>query len=82
MEELTAAYAKDGARGQGGKGPGEISVLLRDADLHLDSATGAVELRYADGRVARYTTRPAGIGRSIQEIYVAGGMEKWVAERL
>lgn len=82
VEELTAAYAKDGARGQGGKGPGEISVLLRDADLHLDSATGAVELRYADGRVARYTTRPAGIGRSIQEIYVAGGMEKWVAERL
>ncbi|KAI3613325.1 hypothetical protein CBS9595_004158 [Malassezia furfur] len=82
VEDLTAAYAQGGARGQGGKAPGEISVLLRDADLHLDSATGAVELRYADGRVARYTTRPAGIGRSIQEIYVAGGMEKWVAERL
>ena len=82
VEDLTAAYAKNGARGSGGQKEGEISVLLEGADLRLDSATGTVELRRADGSVARYTTIPAGIGRSIQEIYVAGGMENWVAERL
>ncbi|WFD44973.1 homoaconitate hydratase [Malassezia psittaci] len=82
VEDLTLAYGKDQVRNQGGNQPGEISVLLQDTDLHLDSATGKVQLRKPDGRVANYTTRPAGIGRSIQEIYVAGGMENWVAERL
>ena len=57
-------------------------MLLRGAHVRLDSRTGAVTLTRADGRAAKYTTRPAGIGRSIQEIYVAGGMEAWVRERL
>ena len=70
-----------GARGNGGRKEGEISVLI-DADLRLDSKTGEVRLTLADGNVRTYSTIPAGIGRSIQEIYVAGGMEGWVRERL
>lgn len=82
VEDLTRAHAKDGARGAGGTKPGELSVLLRDATVELDSRTGAVILKHADGRVAQYTTMPAGIGRSIQDIYVAGGLERWVQQRL
>ncbi|WFD34872.1 homoaconitate hydratase [Malassezia cuniculi] len=81
VEDLTREYARDGARGNGGRKEGEISVLI-DADLRLDSQTGEVRLTLADGSVRTYTTIPAGIGRSIQEIYVAGGMEGWVRERL
>lgn len=82
VEDLTTEFGRDGVRGQGSKKEGEISVLLDGASLRLDSRTGEVELRHANGTVSKYTTRPAGIGRSIQEIYVAGGMENWVAERL
>ncbi|WFD06130.1 homoaconitate hydratase [Malassezia vespertilionis] len=82
VEDLTKEYGRDGARGNGGKRPGELCVLLDGADLRLDSRTGVAELTYPDGRQARYTTVPAGIGRSIQEIYVAGGMESWVRARL
>lgn len=81
VEDLTREYARDGARGNGGRKEGEISVLI-DADLRLDSKTGEVRLTLADGNVRTYSTIPAGIGRSIQEIYVAGGMEGWVRERL
>ncbi|WFD32682.1 homoaconitate hydratase [Malassezia sp. CBS 17886] len=82
VEDLTAKYARDGARGNGGQKEGEISVLLDGATVRLDSGTGRVHLAFVDGTHAEYTTRPAGIGRSIQEIYVAGGMEGWVRERL
>jgi len=82
VDDLTSSYAKDGQRGAGGRQPGELSVLLRDATVSLNSRTGAVELRFGNGSVKHYTTRPAGIGRSIQEIYVAGGMESWVKQRL
>lgn len=29
-----------------------------------------------------YTTRPAGIGKSVQDIFTAGGLEAWVKKRL
>lgn len=82
VEDLTLEYGKDGQRGAGGKKEGELSVLLRNATVSLESRTGKVQLTHADGRVQTYTTRPAGIGRSIQEIYVEGGMEAWVKARL
>ena len=82
VDDLTSAYAKDGKRGAGGRQPGELSVWLRDATVSLDSSTGTVTLLHSDGTEKRYTTRPAGIGRSIQDMYVAGGMESWVQQRL
>lgn len=81
VEDLTREYARNGARGAGGRRDGEISVLV-DADVRLDSQSGEVCLTLPDGSVRKYQTIPAGIGRSIQEIYVAGGMEGWVRERL
>lgn len=81
VEDLTREYARNGARGAGGRRDGEISVLV-DADVRLDSQSGEVCLTLPDGSVRKYQTIPVGIGRSIQEIYVAGGMEGWVRERL
>ena len=81
VEDLTREYARNGARGAGGRRDGEISVLV-DADVRLDSKSGDVCLTLPDGSLRKYQTVPAGIGRSIQEIYVAGGMEGWVRERL
>ena len=49
MDDLTSSYAKDGQRGAGGRQPGELSVLLRDATVSLNSRTGAVELRFGNG---------------------------------
>ena len=57
-------------------------MWLRDATVSLDNSTGTVTLLHSDGSEKRYTTRPAGIGRSIQDMYVAGGMESWVQQRL
>lgn len=81
VEDLTREYARNGARGAGGRRDGEVSVLV-DADVRLDSQSGEVCLTLPDGGVRKYQTVPAGIGRSIQEIYIAGGMEGWVRERL
>lgn len=82
VEDLTAEYARDGQRGRGGRRDGEISVMLEGATLDLESGSGRVRLTPPDGKVKEYTTVPAGIGRSVQEIYVAGGLESWVKERL
>ncbi|KDN39457.1 putative LYS4-homoaconitase precursor [Tilletiaria anomala UBC 951] len=85
VEDLTREYAKDGQRGNGGKRPGEVSVLLRDSDVSVSSVDGRVRLHMQEDGVPTertYVTRPAGVGRSVQEIFVAGGLEAWVKQRL
>ncbi len=81
VEDLTREYARDGARGHGGKKDGEISVLLEGSDVRVSSSNGQLVLQ-VNGQEKRYVTRPAGVGRSVQEIFVAGGLEAWVKERL
>ncbi|CAD6975796.1 unnamed protein product [Tilletia controversa] len=82
VEQLTRRYAKDGQRGHGGKKEGEISVVFDGEGMEavVNSRNGVVEVRLPD--TARYEATPRGIGRSIQEVYVAGGMENWVKNRL
>ena len=80
MQDFTKLYiGGDGVRN--GK-----AILLDESTVKIDSATGAIELKFKgpNGETAekKYTAKPAGIGRSVQEIYTAGGLEKWVKERI
>ncbi|CBQ69745.1 probable LYS4-homoaconitase precursor [Sporisorium reilianum SRZ2] len=62
------------------------AILLDQSTVHIDASTGTIQLSFTapDGEVVSkaYTAKPAGIGRSVQEIYTAGGLEKWVKERI
>lgn len=78
VEDLTRQYARDGARGNGGKEEGEISVFLKGARVSLDSSNGQLTLHTRDGETKRYTTTPAGVGTAVQDIWTAGGLEAWV----
>lgn len=81
VEDLTRQYGRDGARGQGGKHDGEISVVLDKVTISIDSSNGQVILQ--DGQQQkRYTTTPAGVGQAVQEIWTAGGLEAWVKARI
>ncbi|UZJ51206.1 hypothetical protein CBS101457_000526 [Exobasidium rhododendri] len=82
VQDLTAQYARDEKRGNGGKTEGQISVLLEGSELSLDSATGQVILKGSDGKEKRYTTRPAGVGQAVQDIWTSGGLEAWVKARI
>ena len=81
VEELTREYARDGQRGAGGK-HGELTVMLDGSRLAVSTTDGTVTLKLHDGSQKTYVTRPAGVGRSVQEIFVAGGLESWVKQRL
>ena len=81
VEDLTREYARDGARGHGGKREGEISVLLESSNVSVSSSNGQLVLKVGDSE-KRYVTTPAGVGRSVQEIFIAGGLEAWVKQRL
>ena len=62
------------------------AILLDNSTITIDSSTGAIKLKFTqpNGETVEksYTAKPAGIGRSVQEIYTAGGLEKWVKERI
>lgn len=81
VEDLTREFAKEGQRGFGGKNEGEISVLLKDAEVSVSSKDGKLVLRRA-GEDRVYVTRPAGVGTAVQEIWTEGGLEQWVKARI
>lgn len=83
VEDLTAELAKDGARGAGSKVEGEISILLKGWEINVDTRDGMLLLKNeSSGEERRYRTRPAGVGKAVQDIAVAGGLEAWVQKRL
>jgi homoaconitate hydratase len=82
VQDLTEEYARDGKRGNGGKTEGEVSVLLKGFELSIDSTNGQVILKGGDGKEKRYTTRPAGVGQAVQDIWTSGGLEAWVKARI
>ncbi|PWN27534.1 homoaconitase [Jaminaea rosea] len=81
VEDLTREFAQGGVRGAGGKKEGEISVVL-EGEVRVDTRNGQVVLKGSDGKERRYVTRPAGVGKAVQDIAVAGGLEAWVQKRL
>ncbi|EPQ28083.1 uncharacterized protein PFL1_04410 [Pseudozyma flocculosa PF-1] len=84
VDSLTQRFARDGKRGAGGKKDGEITVMLDGVEASVRSVNGELKVSWKDGAAPaeEYTTIPAGIGRSVQEIFVAGGLEKWVKQRI
>lgn len=78
VEEMTAKFANDGKRNKGGKN-GELSVQP-GWQLHLDSGSGLITVTQADGQSKTYAGRS--VGRSVQEVWLAGGLEGWVRERI
>lgn len=83
VEDLTREHAKDGERNHGGKKEGEISVVLENATISVDSTNGRVTLDLQNGQPPKhYTTTPAGVGQAVQEIWTAGGLEQWVKARI
>jgi homoaconitate hydratase len=81
IAELTERFGKDAKRGSGGK-KGELTVHT-GWHVVVGSEDGRIEvtLRKEDGGEKKvYRTSP--IGRSVQEVATAGGLEKWVQSRL
>ncbi|KAH9955815.1 homoaconitase [Lactifluus volemus] len=78
VADLTRAYAKDGARGAGGRG-GELTV---DAGLVVTvrMTDGRVEVRGMDGGPRTYAVRP--VGASVQELWICGGLEGYILKSI
>ncbi|KAN0063946.1 mitochondrial Homoaconitase [Thecaphora frezii] len=83
VDSLTQRFAKDGQRGAGGQREGETTVVLDEVEASVRSVDGQLRLAWRQqGTTEEYVTIPAGIGKSVQEIFVAGGLEKWVKQRI
>ena len=82
VADLTRAYAKDGVRGSGGRGAGELTV---DAGLKVsvDMASGRVEVAGFEeegGGLRTYAVRP--VGASVQELWLCGGLEGFILKSI
>ena len=78
VEDLTSEFTKNGKRGQGGKG-GELTVQP-GWQLFVDSAVGSIKIVKQEGEEKLYACRS--VGKSVQEVWLAGGLEGWVKERI
>lgn len=78
VEDLTLELAKDGVRGQGGKN-GDLTVLLEGWDVEVRTLEGKVVLR-KEGEERVY--KVGSIGRSVQELWVNGGLEGFIKASL
>lgn len=80
VQDLTKLYL-----GEGGQ-RSQKAILLKNSEVKIHAATGKIQLSFEGPQGEKmektYTAKPAGIGRSVQEIYTAGGLEKWVKERI
>ncbi|QRV90084.1 aconitate hydratase [Ceratobasidium sp. AG-Ba] len=75
VADLTAEFAKNGARGNGGKN-GELTVQP-GWDIEVDMQSGQVGVSAHGARPSReYRVRP--VGPSVQELWVCGGLEGYV----
>ncbi|RDB28687.1 Homoaconitase, mitochondrial [Hypsizygus marmoreus] len=79
VADLTAAYAKDGKRGTGGK-DGELTV---DAGMKVEVGMRdgrAVVVNGKTGEEKVYALRP--VGASVQELWVCGGLEGYILKEI
>lgn len=78
VADLTSEFAKDGARGAGGK-DGELTVMP-GWDVQVDMASGAVTISLKDGTTKQYRVKP--IGASVQELWLCGGLEGYIVKSI
>jgi homoaconitate hydratase len=77
VADLTAAFAKDGKRGAGGRA-GELTVN-EGHRIQISMADGAVLVSLA-AQEKRYDVRP--VGPSVQELWLCGGLEGFVLKSI
>ena len=78
VEEMTQLFTPAGKRNQGGKN-GELTVQP-GWKLKVDSGEGSITVTKGDGTTKTYPGRS--VGKSVQEVWLAGGLEGWVKERI
>jgi len=79
ITDLTARFAKDGARGKGGKG-GELTVIPEGWTVRVDTRRGRVHVNMGSEGQKEYAA--AKVGRSVQELWVHGGLEGFIRASL
>ena len=79
LDDITARLAKDGVRGGGGK-DGALTVIPDRWTVKMDTKRGGVTVVGADGGETHYPS--ARIGRSVQELWVNGGLEGFIRASL
>ncbi|KAJ9102413.1 mitochondrial Homoaconitase [Naganishia friedmannii] len=80
VADLTSEYAKDGVRGKGGK-DGELTVQP-GWEIQVESLTGTITVhKKEDGQEAK-VYQAGSIGRSVQELWVNGGLEGFIKASL
>lgn len=77
IADLTEEFAKANARGSGGK-EGELTVQTK-WDVQLDTASGELSVDTVTGQ-KKY--KVGSIGKSVQEVWLAGSLEEWVKARI
>jgi len=82
VSDLTEQYAKDGQRGQGGK-DGKLTIQP-GWNVRVDSLTGKITVttQGADGKSDEKTYKAGAIGKSVQELWVNGGLEGFIKASL
>ncbi|THH16668.1 hypothetical protein EW146_g4002 [Bondarzewia mesenterica] len=78
VADLTQAYAKDGARGTGGK-DGELTVN-KGLMISVGMADGEVVVTGLEGGEKRYRVKP--VGPSVQELWICGGLEGYILKSI
>lgn len=78
VEEMTQLFTPAGKRNQGGK-DGELTVQP-GWTLSVNSAEGGITVTKISGETKTYAGRS--VGKSVQEVWLAGGLEGWVKERI
>jgi homoaconitate hydratase len=77
VSDLTEQYAKGGQRGQGGK-DGKLTIQP-GYEIRVNSLTGKITLITKDGEK---TYQTGAIGKSVQELWVNGGLEGFIKASL
>lgn len=79
ITDLTARFAKDGSRGHGGKN-GELTVIPEGWAIRVDTLTGKIVVTMGTEGEKEYSG--AKVGRSVQELWVHGGLEGYIRASL
>ena len=78
VEDMTRDFTKNGKRNQGGKN-GELTIQP-EWQLFAASTLGSIQIIKQGGEEKLYVGRS--VGKSVQEVWLAGGLEGWVRERI
>lgn len=79
IADMTERFTKDGSRGKGGKS-GELTVVPQGWRVRVNTQRGGVTIFMGDEGEKTYPA--ARVGRSVQEIWVNGGLEGYIRASL